>query len=79
MNATVPALAAYARVSLDRRSRYWYQTVDGGYRELTAEEGVDQGAPLSPAFFAVGIAGPLRRLEEKLRAATAQGGDRTVT
>ena len=63
VSATVPALAAYARSSLDRRSRDWYQTADGGYRELTAEEGVDHGAPLSPAFFAVGVAGPLRRLE----------------
>ena len=69
MRAAVPARAAYARFSLDRRSRSWYQTADGGYWELTAEEGVDRGAPLSPAFFAVGVAGPLRQLEEKLRAA----------
>ncbi|MCH2376689.1 MAG: hypothetical protein MK538_21085, partial [Planctomycetes bacterium] len=32
VNATVPALAAYARFSLDRRSRYWFQTAGEGYR-----------------------------------------------
>ena len=67
-------MAAYARFSLDRRSSYWFQSADGAWHELGAEEGVDQGAPLSPAFFAVGVAPALQRLEERLRTAAADRG-----
>ena len=65
--ARVPNLKAYAQFSLARRSRYWFQTADGEFVELAAEEGVDQGAPLSPALFSLGLAAPLARLETRLR------------
>ena len=73
--ARVPELAAYAGFTLDRGSRYWFQTASGAYCELSAEEGVDQGAPLSPAFFAAGVRDALTRLEERLRALADELGE----
>ena len=62
-----PGLLPYARLFLGRRSAYRYLSSNGTGGLLYADQGVDQGDPLAPAFLAVTIREPLERLEARLR------------
>ena len=62
-----PGLLPYARLFLGRRSAYRYLGSNGAGEPLYADQGVDQGDPLAPAFLAVTIREPLERLEDRLR------------
>jgi len=70
-----PEMAPYARLTLNRRSRYWYQLADGSWVDLYAEEGTDQGGPLSPAIFCIGLRPALERIESRLRARAEEKGE----
>jgi len=69
-----PFLLPYARLFLGRRSRYRYLGADGEGEALPADQGVDQGDPLAPAFLAVTIRRPLERLEARLRELAEEEG-----
>ena len=69
-----PSLLPYARLFLGRRSLYRYLGADGEGEALAADQGVDQGDPLAPAFLAVTIRTPLERLEERLRVLAVEEG-----
>ena len=69
-----PGLFRYARLFLGRHSAYRYLSNNGAGELLYADQGVDQGDPLAPAFLAVTIREPLERLETRLRSlAEAEG------
>ena len=73
VEARPPALLPSARLFLGHRSRYRYLGGDGG-ELLDADEGVDQGDPLAPAFLALTLRDPLARLEARLREAAEADG-----
>ena len=62
-----PPLLPYARLFLGRRSLYRYLGADGEGEAPPADQGVNQGDPLAPAFLAVTIRRPLERLGARLR------------
>jgi len=62
-----PPLLPYARLVLGRRSFYRFLGANGEGEAPPADQGVDQGGPLAPAFLAVTIREPLERLEAQLR------------
>ena len=62
-----PALLPYARLFLGRRSCYRLLGAAGTGERLHADQGVDQGDPLSPALLGVTLRGTLAALEERLR------------
>ena len=49
----------------------WYDA-EGRGRRVTAERGVDQGCPLSPPLFAIGLAPTLEQIRAELRAVDPQ-------
>ena len=53
------------------RARHWFFDAAGG-NPVRSERGVDQGCPLSPAFFACAIADALAALESHLRESDPQ-------
>ena len=60
-------LAPLCAVICGASTRHWYYDSSGG-NPVAASRGVDQGCPLSPGFFAVGIAPVLDALQGTLRA-----------
>ena len=61
-----PALLGVANAWLARETTHTYWPHDGAALEVRAQAGVDQGCPLSPAFFAIGIADALSRADARL-------------
>ena len=66
VQARVPALAQVVSAWLCQRTTHLYWN-DGGFgAPVSATAGVDQGCPLSPALFAIGLAAPLERIQTRL-------------
>ena len=69
-----PGLLPYARLFLGRRSAYRDLSSNGAGDLLYADQGVDQGDPLAPAFLAATTCDPLERLETRLRSLAEAAG-----
>ncbi len=63
-----PGLLPVARVLCGAESRHWWYDAYGHGKRISATRGVDQGCPLSPALFAIGLAPALDLLRAALRA-----------
>ena len=61
-----PALLGIANAWLTRETTHTYWPRDGAALPVRARTGVDQGCPLSPGLFAIGIADALSRADARL-------------
>eukprot|EP00969_Alexandrium_andersonii_P136125 6022675-Alexandrium_andersonii.AAC.1 len=62
-----PRLLPVANAWLTRETAHVFWDGGGAAHPVRAQAGVDQGCPLSPAFFAIGIAGALAQADVRLR------------
>jgi len=62
-----PALGAFVATLCPELTSHWWFASDGCGRRIRSVRGVDQGCPLSPAFFAIAIAPALEQLRTQLR------------
>jgi hypothetical protein len=67
VEARVPNLRRLAETLCPAETHHWWYDGEGRGRQVLAVRGVDQGCPLSPALFAIGIAPALEELRTELR------------
>jgi len=65
--AITPGLGPFVRTLCRAETRHWFFDPAGAH-VVSAVSGVDQGCPLSPVLFAIGIAPTLASLQQELRA-----------
>ena len=66
VRARAPALLATAQAWLGQSTQHWYWGGHALAAPVLAASGVDQGCPLSPVFFALGLADSLDEIHAKL-------------
>ena len=67
VSSRVPELAGTAWAWLGAGTTHWLWDEGGRAHPVRATKGVDQGCPLSPVFFALGLASSLQEIARRLR------------